>query len=97
MILKKKELEPIEDNKSDDNKKLLKYKEIFEELSNERIGEIRNMTFDLNKLTYFFKDRSISPISFIGFKSPINIYKDIYIYIYIYICIYIYIYIYIYI
>ena len=29
-------LKPIKDKKSNDNKKLLKYKEIFEELSNER-------------------------------------------------------------
>ena len=36
--LKLKELESIKDNKYDGNKKLLKYKEFFEELSNERIG-----------------------------------------------------------
>ena len=38
------ELDPIKDNRSDYIKKLLKYKEIFEELSNKRIGEIYNKT-----------------------------------------------------
>ena len=41
--LKPKELETIED-KSDDNEKHLKYKEVFNELSNERIGEIYNIS-----------------------------------------------------
>ena len=36
-------LKPIKDKKSNDNKKLLKYKEIFEELSNERMSEIQDM------------------------------------------------------
>ena len=32
---------------------------------------------DLSNLTYYFKKKSISPINFIGFKSPLNLYKDI--------------------
>ena len=36
-------LKPIKDKKSNDNKKLLKYKEIFEELCNERMSEIQDM------------------------------------------------------
>ena len=41
--LKQKELEAIED-KFDDNEKHLKYKEVFNDLSNERIGEIYNIS-----------------------------------------------------
>ena len=39
MTLKPKELKAIE-GKSDDNEKRLKYKEVFNKLSHERIGEI---------------------------------------------------------
>ena len=54
--LKPRKLEPIED-KSDDNKKHLKYIKIFNELSNEKIGEIYNISkeIDFNNLTYHFK------------------------------------------
>ena len=41
--LKPNELEAIKDKKPDDNEKSLKYKELFDELSSERIGEIYNM------------------------------------------------------
>ena len=41
--LKPNELEAIKDKKPDDNEKSLKYKEFFDELSSERIGEIYNM------------------------------------------------------
>ena len=54
--LKPKELEAIEDT-SDDNEKHLKYKEVFNELSNERIDEIYNISkeIDFDNLTYHFK------------------------------------------
>ena len=69
----------IKDNKSDDNEKLLKYKEIFDELSNERMDEIRNIVeqVDFNNLTYYFKGKDISPINFIGFRGPMHIYNNI--------------------
>ena len=41
--LKPKELEAIED-KSDDNEKQIKYKEVFNEFSNERMDEIYNIS-----------------------------------------------------
>ena len=52
---------PIKNNKSFDNERLLKYKEIFDGLSSETIGEIYNMSkhIDFNKLTYYFKDQNI--------------------------------------
>ena len=45
-------LKPIKDNNSDDDENLLKYKEIFEELSNKRTDEIQNMSkqIDFNNL-----------------------------------------------
>ena len=45
--LKPKELEAMED-KSDDNKKHLKYMEVFIELSNGRIGEIYNISKEIS-------------------------------------------------
>ena len=77
--LKIKELEAIKDNKSDDNQKLLKYKDIFNKLSNERMGEIHNIgkQIDFNNLTYYFKNKKISPINFIGFRGPLHIYNNI--------------------
>ena len=38
--MKPKQLEAIKDNDSGDDEKPLKYKEIFDELSSKRIGEI---------------------------------------------------------
>ena len=54
--LKPKELEAIED-KSDNNKKHLKYKEVFNELSRERMDEIYKICkeIDFVNLTYHFK------------------------------------------
>ena len=77
--LKPKELEATEDNKPDDNEKLLKYKYIFYELSNEGIGEIYNISkqIDFSNLTYYFEDKNITPINFIGFRGPMHIYNDI--------------------
>ena len=78
-LKKKKKLEAIKENKSTDNKKLLKYKEILDELSHERIGEIYKMSkqIDFNNLTYYFKDQNIDPINFINFNGPIQTYNKI--------------------
>ena len=75
--LKLKELEATED-KSDDNEKHLKYKEVFNELSNERIGEIYNIgkEIDFNNLTYHFKSSNTAPINFIDFRGPMHIYNE---------------------
>ena len=72
-------MQVVKDNKSDDNEKLLKYKEIFDEFSNERMDEIRNIVeqVDFNNLTYYFKGKDISPINFIGFRGPMHIYNNI--------------------
>ena len=45
--LKPKESQVMED-KSDDNEKHLKYKEVFNELSSERIDEIYNTSKEIN-------------------------------------------------
>ena len=44
------------------------------------MSEIKNLTrqIDLNNSTYYFKDKSIIPINFIGFKSPLHLYRDIF-------------------
>ena len=72
-------LKPIKDNKSADNKNLSKSKEIFEELSNERMREIQNISekIDFNNLTYHFESPNLAPISFIGFRGTLNIYNEI--------------------
>ena len=56
--LKTNKLEVIKDNKSDDNDKSLKYKQFFYELSSERIGEIYNMSKEINfnNLDYYYKN-----------------------------------------
>ena len=56
----------------------LKQKEIFEEIANERIGEILNFSkqIDLNDLIYYFKGGK-SPNYFISFKGPLAFYKNI--------------------
>ena len=76
--LKPKELEAIKDNKYDVNERLLKYKGIFDELSRERIGEIRNMSKEIgfNNLTSYFKDPSLAPIKFISFRIPLKVYEE---------------------
>ena len=33
---------------------------------------------DLNNLTFYFKNKSISLINFIGFKTPLHLYRDIF-------------------
>ena len=76
--LMQKGLEAIE-NKSDDNEKQLKYKEIFNELYNERIGEIYNVSKEINfnNLAYHFKDSNTAPINFIDFNGPMHICDEI--------------------
>ena len=71
-------LKPIEDN-NDDNEKLLKYKEIFNELSAERMGEIYNMSkqIDFNNLIYHFKSGNLNAIKFIDFRGLLHIYENI--------------------
>ena len=76
--LKLKELEAIED-KSDDNEKYLKYNEVFNELSNEGILEIYNISneIDFNNLTYHFNGSNIAPIKFVSFRGSMHIYNEI--------------------
>ena len=76
--LKPTELEEIED-KSDDNEKLLKYKEVFNEPSNEKISEIYSISkeIDFHNLTFHFKGSNTAPINFIDFRGPLHIYNEI--------------------
>ena len=72
----KKEQEGIE-GKFDDNEKQLKYKEVFNELSNEGIGEIYNISkeVDFNNLTCHFKGSNTAPINFIEFRGSMHSYN----------------------
>ena len=76
--LKPKELKAIED-KSDDNEKHLKFKKVFNEYSNERIGEIHNISKKMNfdNLTYHFKGSNTETINSIDFGGPTHIYSEI--------------------
>ena len=78
--LKPKELEIIKD-KSDynDNEMHLKYKEVFNKLSNEKIGETCNISNKINfdSLTYHFKGSSTAKIRFIDVRGQIHIYNKI--------------------
>ena len=42
--------------------------------------EIKDLSrqINLNNLTFYFKDKRISPINFIGFKAPLHFYRDIF-------------------
>ena len=53
-----------------------KQKYIFEEVANEHIDEIQNLSkqIDFNNLNYSFKGKS-DPKKFIGFKGPLSLYK----------------------
>ena len=68
--LKPKKPEAIKDNKSDDNEKLLKYKNIFDELSNERIGAMYNISkkTDFKNLVYYFKSKDMTSIHLTGLE-----------------------------
>ena len=70
--LQPKELGAIKDN---GNEKLLKYEEILDELYNERIGEIYNISkqIDFSDLTYRLKSEELPPINFISLKGPMHI------------------------
>ena len=73
-------LKLFRDNKPDDNENLLKYKEMFEELSNKRIYETQNMSkqIDFKNLVYYFTALiNLTPINFIIFKGPMHISNDI--------------------
>ena len=41
--------------------------------------EIKDLSkkIDHDDLTYYFKDKGISPINFVGFKAPLHLYRDI--------------------
>ena len=73
-----KTIETIE-GKSGDNEKHLKCKEVFNELSNKRIGEVYNISKEINfnNLTYHFKGSNTAPINFIDFRGPMHIYNEI--------------------
>ena len=76
--LKPKESQAVED-KSDDNEKHLKYKQVFNELSQEIVGEIYNICKKnyLNSLSYYFKSPNTETINFIDFRGPMHIYTEI--------------------
>ena len=67
--IKQKDLEKIE-NEFDDNEKHLKYKEVFNELSNERIGEIYSISKknNFNNLTFHFKISNTAPMNLLTLK-----------------------------
>ena len=75
--MKPEEVKAIE-YKSDDNQMHSKYKEVYNELFNERIVETCKISkeiyltywFNFN-LTYPLKGPNIAPINFIEFKGPI--------------------------
>ena len=69
-------LKPIKDNRSED---ILKYKEIFEKLSNKRMSEIQDIAkqIDFNNLTYYLKSPNLASINFIGFRGPMYVYNEI--------------------
>ena len=71
-----KQIKAIESNKGFHNKS----HKIFDELSDKRMSEIKDLSkqIDLNNLTYFFKDKSVSPINVIGFKAPLHLCRDIF-------------------
>ena len=57
----------------------MKYKTFFDELPTERIGEIYNISKEIkfNNLSYYFKNKKISPIIFINFRAPVYICNQI--------------------
>ena len=78
----KKQIEAIEDNKIQQVKfddKLLIQNFLFDGLSAEKMGKIYNMSkqIDFTNLTYYFKSKDITPINFVGFKTPLHIYENV--------------------
>ena len=61
-----------------DSLELLKQKEMFDELVNERRLEVNKLSekIDFNNLTYHYKGKS-APKCFIRFKGPLILYNDI--------------------
>ena len=57
----------------------MKYKEIFDELSSERICEIYNMSREINfnNLIHYHKHLNLAPINLIDFKGPMHIHNNI--------------------
>ena len=55
-----------------------KTKSFFEELVNERVGELQNLSkqINVNKLLYYFKGESYTK-PFISFKCPLGYYLNI--------------------
>ena len=79
MTLKPKELKAIE-HKSDDNEKQLKYKDVFNELSNQRIGgEIYNTSnkINLNHLNYHFNGSNTASINFSDVRGSMYISTEV--------------------
>ena len=51
----------------------------IDELSDERLDEIQNLSriINFNNLTCYFQSKSSSPINFISLKGPLKIYRNI--------------------
>ena len=75
LIQNQVQIKIIESNKGVDNKS----RKISDGFSNERMIEIKYLSkqIDHNNLTYYFKDKSNSPINFIGFKAPLHLNRNI--------------------
>ena len=71
-----KQTKAIKSNKGVDNES----RKIFDKIFYEKISEIKELTrqSDLNNLTYYFKNKSISPVNFIDLKAPLHLYRDIF-------------------
>ena len=82
----KKQIKTFEEHekelvKSSSGKKslaFLKQKEVFQELTNQKIDEIQTLSkqIDFNNLVYYFNGESRSK-NFISFRGPLNFYKNI--------------------
>ena len=57
----------------------MKYNKFFNDLYSERIGEIYNVSKEINfnNLAYHFKDSNTAPINFIDFDGSMHIYDEI--------------------
>ena len=57
---------------------LINLLKLFDEIANEKMGEIQNLSKQINSnnLIYYFKNES-GPKFFIGFKGPLRFYKSI--------------------